>query len=71
MLLFHNTNIQISPCIASKARFALHLKEIQPINIKRCSYIYWERVIETLSIIYGINPDEQQEGLDLFNDLIN
>lgn len=71
MLVFNNTNIQVAPCIASKVRFALQLKVVRPVNIKRCTLEYWTRVIETISIIHNINPNVQQAGLDSFNDLIN
>ena len=71
MLVFNNTNTQVSPCIAFKDRFVNCLKVMSPANIKRCSLKYCVRVIVTRSIIDNIKPDNQQGGLDLFNDLIN
>lgn len=61
MLVFNNTNTQVSPCIASKARFVHFLRVMPPANIKRCSLKYCVRVIETRSIIDNIKPDNQQE----------
>ena len=51
MLMFHNTQTQISPCIASKARYAINLKNIQPENTKKCFFQYWERVIDTYAYL--------------------
>jgi hypothetical protein len=32
---FHDTKIQISPCIAAKAKFALNLSKKKPLNAKK------------------------------------
>ncbi len=73
MLVFHNTAIQVRPCIASRARFALGLKitQPQPNENTNCTFNYWERVIETLSIIHNINQGNQQQALEMFDDLFN
>ena len=40
MEYFKGTRIQISPCIAAKAKFALNLTKKKPSNIKTCSHEY-------------------------------
>ena len=74
MLVFHNTQTQIRPCIASKARFALGLKNIMPIQQiqQKCTFGYWERVIDTLCIRNHIdNEDIKQLAINQFDELIN
>jgi hypothetical protein len=72
MILFHETNIQISPCIASKARFALLLKNESPTTIKRCSLAYWISTINTLCLINNINSGtRRQRAINRYDELIN
>jgi hypothetical protein len=47
MEYFQGTKIQISPCIAAKAKFALKITTKKPANTKKCSYTYWCKVIDT------------------------
>jgi len=68
--MFHNTQTQISPCIASQVRFALNLKNSNPNNNKRCSINYWIRVIDTLSRTNGISDTNRiQNAINLFHTL--
>ena len=39
---------QISPCIASKAKYALGLKKVEPNNCKSCSRFYWEKTVKRI-----------------------
>lgn len=41
------TNVELSPCIVAKARYALGLSN-RPTNSKKCSVDYWNRVINTI-----------------------
>ncbi len=35
----------IAPCICAKARFALGLTKVRPLNKKTCSDEYWYRIV--------------------------
>jgi hypothetical protein len=48
---------QISPCIASKARYALGLKSIEPRNSKGCSSSYWERTVQRIGDLNRLDSD--------------
>jgi hypothetical protein len=48
MDFFKGTKKQISPCIASKIKYALNLKTIKPKNTKKCSENYWIQSIESI-----------------------
>lgn len=39
----------LSPCIISKAKYALGLKLKKPLNSKKCSLRYWREVLTILS----------------------
>ena len=58
-MTFDASTIQISPCIVSKAKFALGLKNEQPKNCKRCSLDYWKRTIGVLCKLNEINDDNR------------
>ena len=70
MKFFKGTKTQISPCILSKARYALRLKEGRPINTKTCSYTYWCKVLETLTNQNNLSVKTLKEAKQLFNVLI-
>lgn len=57
---FHGIKTQISPCIAAKVKFALHLTKNKPKNTKYRSFVYWCKAIESISIQnkLSINPTE-------------
>ena len=40
--------VEMSPCIVSKAKYALGLKTNKPHNNKKCSEHYWIKVINYL-----------------------
>lgn len=71
---FINTETQISPCIVSKVRFALNLKDNPPNQLKRkyCSIEYWKRSIDTVCQQKGINDHiRKQNAINKYHDLIN
>lgn len=71
---FQNTAIQIRPCIVSKAKFALGLKNNSPIqNVRqRCTKDYWIRTINTICVLNGVNNDAQrQTAINRFDEIIN
>lgn len=67
---FKGTKIQISPCIASKAKFTLNLKMKKPFNTKTCSYDYWCRVIEYFSIENNLTNSISEEAKSKYKSLI-
>lgn len=44
-----------SPCIVSKAKYALGLKEKPPKNNKKCTQHYWIKIVKYLAKQYGLN----------------
>ena len=64
---FKGTKIQISTCIASKAKFALNLKQNKPTNTKTCSYDYWSKVIETFASQNNFKDKTVDEAKNNFN----
>jgi len=67
---FKGTKIQISPCIAAKAKFALHLTMKKPINTKTCSYAYWCSAIDYFSIKNNLTNNNAEEAKNRFKTLI-
>lgn len=67
---FKGTKTQISPCIAAKAKFALNLTKKKSTNTKKCSYIYWCRVIMTLSFRNNLSVKVAEKGKKQFKFLI-
>ncbi len=45
---------EISPCILGKVKHALGLSAIEPQNIKTCSKLYWNEIVEIISLHEGI-----------------
>ena len=70
MIRFHDSQKQIAPCIVSKARYFLKLKNIKPNNKKICSQNYWERTVETLSRIYIIEDSLKENARNSFSKAI-
>jgi hypothetical protein len=68
---FHDTKIQISPCIAAKAKFALNLSKKKPLNTKKCSQSYWNEVIQTFSIKNKISEKDIEKAKSQYQKLIN
>lgn len=49
---------ELSPCIISKARFALGLKSSYRSNKdKPCSQAYWHKTIDVVAKFYGVNDE--------------
>lgn len=72
MAIFPGTSIQISPCILSKARFALGMKDTRPNNNKSCSQIYWSRVVDFLCASHNISDEQvRQRAIDSYNEFMN
>ena len=67
---FKGTKIQISPCIAAKAKFVLNLSHKKPINTKKCSLSYWNKVIDTFSCHVNLSTIEIKEAKNQFKNLI-
>jgi hypothetical protein len=67
---FRGTKKQISPCIVSKAKYALNLKKNKPFNTKICSYEYWCKVIDTFSLKNNLTSKNTQEAKNKFKSLI-
>lgn len=70
MLVFNDTQKQISPCIAAKARYALDPSRVRPINKKTCSLNYWNRVIETICQNNPSFEKRKSQAKEMFNELI-
>jgi hypothetical protein len=70
---FQTTEKQISPCIVSKAKYALGLKQSIPNQKKdkKCSRVYWSNTIEAICIANDINDTARKSiAIDLFETLI-
>lgn len=67
---FIGSKTQVSPCIVSKAKFALKLTEIKPVNNKVCSYEYWCAVIATLSSQHNLPNQTVENAKNKFKSLI-
>ncbi len=69
MNYFKGTKIQISPCIAAKAKFALNLTIKKPSNTKTCSYGYRCKVIESFSIENNLTNSISEEAKSTYKSL--
>ena len=58
-----------SPCIISKARYKLGLKNIAPNNHKKCSRIYWNEACTVVGNYYGLPYETINLAIAAFNDL--
>lgn len=63
---FRGTKIQISPCIAAKAKYALNLTSKKPINNKICGIDYWCKVIDTFSLKNNLTSKNTEEAKNKF-----
>jgi len=61
---------QLSPCIVSKAKFALGAKTKKPTNKKRCSKKYWDNVIDTLCKNDPTLNPKKENAKEMYNELI-
>jgi len=69
MLTFENGK-QISPCIASKVRFALGLKMTEPQNDKTCSSEYWLKVVQRIGELNNLNSESIDKAKGMYKTLI-
>jgi hypothetical protein len=60
-------NKELSPCIVSWAKYALKIKSVKPNNNKKCSLVYWRKVIERLLEIYKENEKYRIEALSRYD----
>jgi hypothetical protein len=67
---FKGTKIQISPCIAAKAKYTLNLTQKKPSNTKTCSYDYWCKVIQTFAYENNLANKIAEEAKNKFNSLV-
>jgi hypothetical protein len=70
MNYFKESKIQISPCIAAKAKFTLNLTNKMPTNSKACKYQYWCKVIDTFSFQMNLTKKTTEEAKNKFKSLI-
>ena len=68
---FKGTKIQISPCIAAKAKYALNISNKISNNTKKCSFDYWCKVIETIASNNNLSRKTLEDAKCKFNSLIS
>ena len=59
--------VEISPCIASKAKFALGLPNKYLGNDKKCSVEYWNKVINFLGIQNQLSSERIKRARNRFD----
>lgn len=70
-MITDNKGKQLSPCICSKARYALRIKTEKPKNKKRCSRSYWERTVKAIAKKHDyITEDQVIKAIDKFPEII-
>ena len=66
------TNVELSPCIVAKARYALGLSN-RPTNSKKCSVDYWNRVINAILLqnarVDNVTSDLARGRVDLYRNI--
>ena len=70
MATYDENKKELSPCIVSKAKYALGLKSIKPTNNKTCSLEYWEKVINTLAKSNSLKKDQIAAAIMHYSELI-
>jgi len=68
MAIFDNKGKELSPCICSKAKYALGLKP-KPLNNKTCTRNYWERVVRIIAELNNINDNSLNSAINQYNDI--
>jgi len=53
---------QISPCIASKAKYPLGLKKVEPNNCKSCSRFYWEKTVKRIGELNRVDSENIEKA---------
>ncbi|MBO9595007.1 MAG: hypothetical protein J7599_19035 [Niabella sp.] len=69
MATYDENKKELSPCIVSKAKYALGLKSIKPTNNKTCSLEYWEKVVAILSKTYPLKKKQIAHAIEIHNKL--
>lgn len=69
MATYDENKKELSPCIISKAKYALGLKPIKPTNNKTCSLEYWQKVIAILSKTYALKKKQIVDAINLHKEL--
>jgi hypothetical protein len=69
MLDPNHNNVELSPCIVAKVRYALYILlgyqvARAPVNRKTCTQHYWNRVVEAFSYYRGGLSQEQKDDLN-------
>jgi hypothetical protein len=54
--------LEKNPSIISKAKYALGLKKIKPINQKKCSGEYWNEIVTALGKYYKVPKDQIEKA---------
>lgn len=69
MAVYDENQKELSPCIVSKAKYALGLKSTKPANSKTCSFEYWQKVIAILVKSYALNKKQMADAMNLRKEL--
>lgn len=70
MAAYDENKKELSPCIVSKAKYALGLKSTKPANSKTCSPEYWEKVIDVLAKSSPLKKDQIINAIMRYKGLI-
>tara|TARA_R110002049_G_scaffold7526_1_gene43439 strand:- start:1265 stop:1477 length:213 start_codon:yes stop_codon:yes gene_type:complete len=70
MPIFDNKGKELSPCICSKAKYALRLTK-EPRNNKQCTRRYWERVVGRISELNNINEKVLKMAINKYDDIFD
>lgn len=70
-MYYRNNGSQFSPCIISKAKYALRLNDIQPINDKRCSINYWKDVCQIVGEERQIPQEQINNAINRYYEVFN
>jgi hypothetical protein len=65
--IYNNRNSEIAPCIISKVKKALKLKEKEPNNTKNCSLEYWNEAVDIVGKINNCNSDTIRLAKENYN----
>lgn len=69
--MYREDGTQLSPCICSKVRHALGLKQTPPNNDKRCSPLYWIEICERMGHANDLDMGTINNAIALFDQYIN
>ncbi|AUD06844.1 hypothetical protein CWM47_36335 [Spirosoma pollinicola] len=60
---------ELAPCIVSKAKYALELKDQSPCNQNPCSEAYWEKTVVIVGRHYNLDDNTINNAIEMYNDL--